>query len=414
MQRRDLFKLSLGAALARGADGHKFFTPEEYALVDELTEIIIPADETSGGAKAAKVADYIDQRLAEAFDNSERETWRKGLAAIGAKKFMAADASGRVTILAAMEKQPFFATLKTATVRGYYTSKIGIHDDMHYKGNTYQQGEYAGFLPPIHEFPEAPRERLAVASYPFRKVIPLLEFPQMVADRYGLHAIEPLDQHFLSTAPEYLAQLNAALASNNSRVANIPVGRLGGSFYDADAAKRAQVVDKAKHWIDVAVVLKSPSVRMHVGSAKNAPNVQWAAESLRQVAAYGETKNVAVHLENDDPKSEEAFFLIDVMNRAKTPWLRALPDFCNSMLLERGEDYNYKAVAAMFDQAWGICHVKDSEQDGKKMFHVDLKRTFEIAKQAGFRGYYSMEFDAEGDPFAPTAKLIEASLGALV
>jgi hypothetical protein len=120
-----------------------------------------------------------------------------------------------------------------------------------------------------------------------------------------------------------------------------------------------------------------------------------------------------VHLENDDARSEEAFFLVDVINEVNTLWLRALPDFCNSMLLERGEDYNYKAVAAMFDHAYGICHVKDSEQDGKKMFHIDLVRTFEIAEKAHYRGYFSMEFDAEGDPFTPTAGLIEGSLRAL-
>jgi len=30
-------------------------------------------------------------------------------------------------------------------VSGYYTSKIGIHADQEYKGNVYQQGEFAGF-----------------------------------------------------------------------------------------------------------------------------------------------------------------------------------------------------------------------------------------------------------------------------
>ncbi len=29
----------------------------------------------------------------------------------------------------------FFSELKHLTVRGYYTSKIGIHDEMEYKGN---------------------------------------------------------------------------------------------------------------------------------------------------------------------------------------------------------------------------------------------------------------------------------------
>jgi hypothetical protein len=31
--------------------------------------------------------------------------------------------------------QRFFVELKSWTARGYYTSKIGIHDEMEYKGN---------------------------------------------------------------------------------------------------------------------------------------------------------------------------------------------------------------------------------------------------------------------------------------
>ena len=37
-------------------------------MLDELTEIIIPTDSHSPGAKAAKVAVYIDKSLAEAFE----------------------------------------------------------------------------------------------------------------------------------------------------------------------------------------------------------------------------------------------------------------------------------------------------------------------------------------------------------
>ena len=43
----------------------RFFTPVQYTLVEELSETIIPADSHSGGAKAAKVADYIEQVLGE-------------------------------------------------------------------------------------------------------------------------------------------------------------------------------------------------------------------------------------------------------------------------------------------------------------------------------------------------------------
>lgn len=164
--RRDLIKLTAGAALAaqgRASGQPAFFTPAEYQLVDELTEIILPADEKSGGAKAARVTDYIDARLAEAFEPSERDHWRKGLALVDSlahemhgAPFLKCSAAQRVSVLnrmAANEKNPakpeeyFFVDLKSETVRGYYTSRIGIHDDMDYKGNTLQQREYAGYLP---------------------------------------------------------------------------------------------------------------------------------------------------------------------------------------------------------------------------------------------------------------------------
>ena len=164
--RRDLIKITAGAALvspSRAAGAHRFLTADEYALVDELGELIIPADEHSGGARAAGVAEFNDAVLAEAFQQSERDVWRKGLARVNVlsremngSDFLKCTPSGRIAVLsrmAANETAPdapeelFFRELKALTIRGYYTSKIGIHDDIGYLGNTLQQGEYAGELP---------------------------------------------------------------------------------------------------------------------------------------------------------------------------------------------------------------------------------------------------------------------------
>jgi len=62
-----LLPLPAGARLAAAAPPPKFFTAAEYALVDELSDMIIPTDEKSPGARAAGVAAYIDARMAEAF-----------------------------------------------------------------------------------------------------------------------------------------------------------------------------------------------------------------------------------------------------------------------------------------------------------------------------------------------------------
>ncbi len=139
----------------------KFFTAAELALVDEMSDMIIPTDQQSAGARAAGVALYIDGRLAEAFEKDQPERWRAGIKAVEAlstemhgKAFMASTPEQRLALLtriAAAESDPksdaekFFREIKSGTIRAYYTSKIGIHDDQQYKGNVIQPGDYAGY-----------------------------------------------------------------------------------------------------------------------------------------------------------------------------------------------------------------------------------------------------------------------------
>jgi len=60
----------------------KFLTAAEFALLDELTELIIPADDHSPGARAAAVAAFIDGRLAESLEPDWQAKWRTGLQAV--------------------------------------------------------------------------------------------------------------------------------------------------------------------------------------------------------------------------------------------------------------------------------------------------------------------------------------------
>ena len=133
-----------------------FFTAGEFALVDELTEMIIPADAQSGGARAAGVATYVDARLAESFEPEPRTRWRAGLKGVDdlsrqlhGKTFMESTPEQRLATLTRMAATPqgFFGEIKGSTVQAYYSSKVGIHDDQQYKGNVYQTGEFAGSDP---------------------------------------------------------------------------------------------------------------------------------------------------------------------------------------------------------------------------------------------------------------------------
>lgn len=278
---------------------------------------------------------------------------------------------------------------------------------------------------PHMNFPTEPRARLAVASWPFRAFMEspanhyrdpskpgmeLTAFPAMVVREFGLHNIEPLSAHFPSTDPGYLHQLRTACAKAGVRVVDIAVGARE-SFYDPDDARRNEAVSYAKHWVDVAVGVGSPSVRVHIGGVRGVePDVARAADSLSRIAEHGRNRNVVVNLENDNLVSEDAFFIVKVIDRVGSPWLHALPDFGNSALT--GEPaFNYDALAVMFRHAYNISHMKDSETGpGGKLYTVDVARIFRIARARDYRGYFSMEWDTVGDPYQGTHRLIEESL----
>ena len=129
----------------------EFFSVSEFNMLDSLAEIILPSDDHSAGAKAAKVARYIDVVAADATANTQAR-WRSGLEAVSAlteerfeRDFVKCDAAQQDQIVAEIsrneesprnEAERFFSLLKHATIDGYYTSQVGIDEDLGYQGNT--------------------------------------------------------------------------------------------------------------------------------------------------------------------------------------------------------------------------------------------------------------------------------------
>lgn len=137
----------------------KFLNAREFAILDEVAELIIPADTQSGGARAAKCALFIDAGLAESRDPAWRQSWKDDLAEIDSlsqemfgKPFLNSSAAERQKLMnhiSKNEKNPqesgehAFGTIKWWVCEAYYTSKIGIHDELQYQGNVYI-GEFLG------------------------------------------------------------------------------------------------------------------------------------------------------------------------------------------------------------------------------------------------------------------------------
>jgi sugar phosphate isomerase/epimerase len=289
-----------------------------------------------------------------------------------------------------------------------------------FAGGSKSLGAEAG---PSVRFPAAPRERLAIASYPFRDFIVGLDSPNSaagkmdirdfaahVATKFNVNKIEPWSRHFRSVERKYLEEVRAGVEKVHGLIVDIAADG-GHSQYSTDRAERDKAVEFGKQWIDVAAIVGSPSVRTNIPGAKGAkPDAALAAESLRRVAEHAAVKNVVVHLENDNPVSEDPFFIVEVVEKVNSPWLHALPDFANS-LTTGNEEHAYKGIDAMFAHAYGICHIKAMEaNDAGQVFKVDMAKTFGMLKAHGYKGYCSMEYDSPGDPYRGTQELIDTTL----
>src|SRR5438309_1915417 len=132
---------------------------------------------------------------------------------------------------------------------------------------------------PSLKFPASARERIAIASYPFRDFIAgredkpavkmeLKEFAAHVSSKFNIKKIEPWSAHFRSLEKAYLEELRAAVAKAGGAIVNIAVDGEH-SPYAADSAERESAIAFSKEWIDAAVAIGSPSVRTDIPQAKD-------------------------------------------------------------------------------------------------------------------------------------------------
>lgn len=132
----------------------QFFTPDEIQLLDAVMEKIIPSDEHSPGAHEAQVPQFADLMVATS-PNDVKDDWRSGLRLL-ADEVERSSLDDWLAHSAANERDPvtvldlFFVKLKQMTVDGYYTSRIGIHQDLEYQGNTYLR-EFKGCTHAEHQ-----------------------------------------------------------------------------------------------------------------------------------------------------------------------------------------------------------------------------------------------------------------------
>jgi hypothetical protein len=242
-------------------------------------------------------------------------------------------------------------------------------------------------------------------------MLALLDFPEMIADRYKVHNLEFCAPHFASTEKAYFKELKSRLVRAHSHVVNMPVDieelRTGGGLSDPDKEVRDAAVNGAKTWIDVAMAVGSKSVRCDPGKM-NPEDLSPTVESYKRLAAYGRPKGVHVIVENHGGVgSEHPEELVRLFKQAGTGVVGALPDFGNFP----DEATRERGLALLFPYAHVVCHAKglDFDSAGNET-KFDFPKCIEISKKAGFKGIYSIEYEGPGDPYEGVQKTLDELL----
>jgi gluconate 2-dehydrogenase gamma chain len=120
-----------------------FFSATEYALVERLTDLIIPADVTPG-ARDAGVSEFIDLMVSR--DPELQRDFRAGLSWLNTrsqktwgKAFVMLNLDRQTTLLESLAYrkkfrtgdepgQSFFDLVREYTVMGFYTSEVGLKE----------------------------------------------------------------------------------------------------------------------------------------------------------------------------------------------------------------------------------------------------------------------------------------------
>ena len=118
-------------------------TREQRATATALSDLIIPADDTSPAASSVGVVDFIDEWISAPYPEHavDRKTIVDGLIAVEAEAqrrfnttFAKLSTAQMSTIADAIAAEPFFVRYRGLTAGGFYTTPVGMRD-LKYVGN---------------------------------------------------------------------------------------------------------------------------------------------------------------------------------------------------------------------------------------------------------------------------------------
>ncbi len=258
-----------------------------------------------------------------------------------------------------------------------------------------------------------PHLRLSLAAYSYRQYLDLKKQPKPdmnledfadLAAANELDAIEPTAYYFADTSPAYLAKLKARCTRLGLDISGTAVGN---DFCHPEADKLKAQLKYVKDWTERASILGAKTVRIFAGSIKKNDTEQQAIprcvaaieEACEHAAKYG----VLLALENHGGITSTGEQMLALIKAVKHDHFGVNLDTGNFHTADP-----YADLASIAPYAVTVQIKTEIRRAGKPLEDADLKKLLDILRDANYRGYVALEYEAKEDPKTAVPRAIAA------
>jgi sugar phosphate isomerase/epimerase len=248
-----------------------------------------------------------------------------------------------------------------------------------------------------------PLIRLSLAAYSFREFLNLRRKPRptMSLDDFidlaaglPLDAVELTAYYFAQTTPRYLAGLKGRCTRLGLDISGTAVGN---NFCVTDESRLKEQIADVKRWIEHTARLGGKTMRIFAGNVERGDTEERARArvlaAFQEVCDHAGQFGVYLALENHGGITGTAEQMLALVQAVKSDWFGVNLDTGNFRTADPYADLARIAPYAV------VCQIKtEIQRAGKAKEAADLKRLVGILRNANFRGYLALEYEAAEDP----------------
>ena len=245
------------------------------------------------------------------------------------------------------------------------------------------------------------RMKLSLAAYSFRqalagarKSMTLEDFVNRAAE-WDLDAVEPTSYYFPDPpTPEYCRRLRRQAFLLGLGISGTAIRN---TFTYPPGPQLQQEIAHVKRWVDLAVDLGAPTIRIFAGDLQKGTSEaqarQWCINAIQECCEYAAPRGVILALENHGGIVSTVDQLLSIVKAVKSDWFGVNWDSGN---FRSADPYGDLAKAAPYAV---VAQIKTEISPNGVRQPADLGRVVGILRQSGYRGFVALEYEADEDPF---------------